>query len=95
MRHQVIDGVTIYKPTFEEVQSLQVGDLVPNCFNCMKPVSRIYHRGTNINGKAYVLFYTQESENSQMSGSLVEDEFVLTLAVTAKWNRIENIPWGD
>lgn len=95
MRHQIIDGVTIYKPTLEDVQSLQVGDLVPDCFNRLKPVSRIYHRGTDINGKAYVLFYTQQGENSQMSGDLKEDEIVITLAFTGRWGRCEDVPWVD
>lgn len=95
MRSQVIDGITVYKPTAEDVHALQIGDLVPDCFGRLKPVNRIYARGTDVYGKVYVLFYTQQSENSSMSGDLHEDQFILTLETTAKWNCSENIPWVD
>jgi hypothetical protein len=93
MRSQVIDGITIYKPTAEDINALQIGDLVPDCFGRLKPVERIYARGTDRYGKVYVLFYTKQSETSSMSGDLHEDQIVLTLENTAKWNSSDAIPW--
>lgn len=66
-------------PTKDQLINLMIGDLVPNCFGKLRPVTQIHHRGTDINGKYFVCFYTQYSDNSSMSGSLKEDSEIFTL----------------
>ena len=57
------------------VETLAVGDLVPNCFGKLKKVTRITYRGvSSVDGMAFVGFYQEFSENSEMSNSLREGD---------------------
>ncbi|MCK9369893.1 hypothetical protein M0R04_08315 [Candidatus Dojkabacteria bacterium] len=80
------------KPTLDDIESLQIGDLVPTCFGRLSPVTSISYRGVSIHGKAYVGYYQQFGENSTISGSMTENEYIATVPMTAKYNRRENYP---
>lgn len=83
MRQQVINTVLVTRPTREDIESLQIGDLAPDCFGKMSPVTSIIFRGTNVHGKAFVGFYTEYGENNgAISGSMTEDETVSTVQIT-------------
>ena len=93
IRHEVIDGLLIVKPTREDVQNLKVGDLAPNCFGQFSRVTEIYAQRDNIHGKAFVCFYTEFGSNgSTISGNLVEDEIVPTIPLTSRYLRSEHYP---
>ena len=83
MRQTTINGVLVTRPTRDDIESLQVGDLAPDCFGKMSPVTSIIYRGVNVKGKAFVGFYTAFGENnSSISGSMTEDETVSTIQIT-------------
>lgn len=69
-------------PTRTEVENLQVGDLVMNCFGQFKEVTSIVSGGDDVNGKAYKVFYQQfgSSETTRMSHSIKEGEKILTVS---------------
>jgi hypothetical protein len=54
------------------IETLRVGDLLPNCFGKECEVVRIFARGTDVNGKRYVCFYQSFGNGSKMSNSLTE-----------------------
>ena len=69
-------------PTRTEVENLQVGDLVMNCFGEYKTVTSILSGGDDVNGKAYKVFYQQfgAHETTLMSHSIKEGEKILTVS---------------
>jgi hypothetical protein len=80
------------RPTLDDIESLQVGDLVPDCFGTLSPITSIAYRGVDVHGKAYVGYYTKFSDNASISGSLKESEYLATVPMTSKYNRTENYP---
>ena len=75
----------VFKPSRDYVQNLQVGDHTLNCFGKLAEVVSIHGRGNDLNGKAYVCFYTKMSETSSVSGSLKEGELVRTVGLCHKY----------
>jgi hypothetical protein len=59
--------------TRQQIENFKVGDLLPNCFGEMKPITKINHKGYDVNGKLFITFYQQFGETSQMSNSIKED----------------------
>lgn len=57
-------------PTQEFVESLQVGDMVPDCFNHVSPIVEIVERKEDINGKLFCYYRQQFHENSTITGSM-------------------------
>jgi hypothetical protein len=56
----------------EQVENLQIGDILPNCFGQMKEVVSIHHKGLDNNGKLFACFYQQFGSTSTMSHSIKE-----------------------
>ena len=79
----------IYIPTRAEIQSLEVGDLAPDCFGQWRLVTRIFGRGHDVKGKAYVCYYTEFGPTSSISNSLKEGEIHRTVALTGKYTSHE------
>lgn len=79
----------IYIPTRSEIEALKEGDLAPDCFGNWRLVTRIYARGGDINGKAYICYYTEFGPTSSISNSLKECELNRTVALTAKYTSRE------
>jgi len=93
MNQQIIDGILVTRPTADDIAHLQVGDLAPDVFGDMQPVLKIYGRGLNVHGDAFVLFYTRFGvPGGSISGELVEGKAVPTVRGTDRWNRLENVP---
>lgn len=66
-----------YVPTRKEVEAVQVGSQAPDCFGRMAEVKEVFGRGDDINGKAYVCYYTYFGSNGgSISNSLKEDELL-------------------
>ncbi len=94
MRHKVIDGLLVVKPTRQDVENLQVGDYAPNCFGKFGKVNQIAYRGTDVNNKAYVGYYVQwHGEDSSISETLKEDRILMTVPLSNKYGRSENVPF--
>jgi hypothetical protein len=79
----------IYIPTRAEIEALKEGDLAPDCFGNWRRIAKIYARGDDINGKAYVCYYTEFGPTSSISNSLKESELNRTVALTAKYTSHE------
>jgi hypothetical protein len=66
-----------YQMTRQQIESLQIGDLVPNCFGQMKPITRITCKSEDIKGKFFACFYQKFGETSEMSHSVKEGESMI------------------
>lgn len=81
-------------PELADVENLQVGDLAPDCFGKLAKVTRIFHRGTDINGKRFVCYYTSINDKdialgNGYSGSMKVDELIRTVALTGIFTSAE------
>ncbi len=93
INHKIVDGLLVVKPTRRDIDNLKVGDYAPNCFGQFGKVVEITYRGIDTHGKAYVGYYVQwHGENSSISESLKEDEYLATIPLTSKYCRRENYP---
>jgi hypothetical protein len=72
----------IHIPSRKEVEGLEVGDRVLDCFGKFREVTSVHARGEDIHGKAYACFYTEFGEGAHMSGSIKEDELVRTVGLS-------------
>jgi hypothetical protein len=79
----------IYIPTRSEIEALKEGDLAPDCFGNWRRVTKVYARGDDVNGKAYVCFYTEFGPGASISNSLKEGEINRTVALTGKFTSHE------
>lgn len=92
MNQRVIDGVLVTRPTRADVLDLAAGELAPDVFGRMGPVTEIFGRGISVKGLAYVCYYTRLSETSAISGSMTQDEPVPTIPAGVKWMRTAHYP---
>jgi len=79
----------IYIPTRSEIEALKEGDLTPDCFGNWRRVTKIYARGGDIKGKAYVCYYTEFGPGASISNSLKEGEINRTVGLTARYSSHE------
>jgi len=76
----------IYIPPRAEIETLKVGGLAPDCFGNWRRVTKIYSRGDDVKGKAYVCYYTEFGPTSSISNSLKECEMNRTVALSARYS---------
>lgn len=63
--------------TKEFVQNLKVGDIIPNVFGKLKPITQIFHKGVSEkDGKWFACFYQEFSQDSTMSHSIREGQSI-------------------
>lgn len=79
----------IYIPTRSEIEAIKEGDLALDCFGDRRRITRIYARGDDANGNAYVCYYTEFGPGSSISNSLKEGKINRTFALTAKYSSHE------
>jgi hypothetical protein len=91
LRNDVTAGWYVL-PTIDDVNDLQEGDMVPDCFGRLSPVMSITYRGNDVHGKAYVGYYTKFSDNATISGSMKEGEYLATVPMTSKYCTTANYP---
>lgn len=65
--------------TRQQIENLKVGDLLPNCFGQMKPITKINHIGYDVNGKLFITFYQKFGSTSEMSNSIKEGNELFTI----------------
>jgi hypothetical protein len=92
IRHKIIDGILVVKPTRSDIENMAVGDFAPNVFGKFARVKEIFARGISIHNKAYVCYYVEFGDNGTISESMTEDETVCTLPLGNKYQRSENYP---
>ena len=83
------DGIVFFCPTREWVQNLRVGDKAPNCFGEWREVREITYSGIDINGKAFVGYYTEFGPGSTISHSATEGEIDRTVPLTNRYTSHE------
>ena len=74
--------VSLSRPTYRDIVDLKIGDIAPYVFG-EAPVDRVYARGTDSSGRAYVLYYVSTGRGSSMSGELREGEVVRDMCACA------------
>ncbi len=79
----------IYIPTRAEIEAIKEGDLAPDCFGQWRRVIKIFARGDDVNGKAYICYYTEFGANASISNSLKEGEINRTVGLTGKYTSHE------
>ena len=55
-----------------EVEQLAVGDILPNMFGVLEPVTRILHKGLDDQGRFFAYYYQAFGEGAEMSALLKE-----------------------
>ena len=77
-------------PTREEIQALKVGDFTIDCFGKVAEVTQITAQRDDINGRAFVCYYTRfGSNNGAMSMSRKQDTITRTVRVSNKHTSAE------
>jgi len=77
------NGLLVFIPNREEIESVQVGSILPDCFGRMSRVAEVAYRGVDVHGKAYVGVYLEWGEDgSMMSSSYKEGRLHITLPLT-------------
>lgn len=78
-----------YLPKREDIQNFSVGQWAVNCFGELGIITDIFGRGYDVNGLAYICYYTQLGEHSTISHSLKENKLVRTLPLCNKFKSFE------
>ena len=81
--------ITAFCPTREDVETLQVGDLAPDCFGGMSEVTEICYRVVNPQGRLVVGYYAKTKEGMTHSMSLEESRIVRSLQVCKAFTSAE------
>ena len=87
-----IEGVKVCRPTREAINALAVGDPMLNVFGEIATVTEITYSGHNVNGEAYVGYYTESDDGLKVSGSATEGHLILTTPAIRKWHRMDAVP---
>lgn len=69
-----------FVPTREWIDSLKPGDLAPNVYGDLAPITTISAVGDDVQGRRYVCLYTRLSDTSRISGSFKEGELHRTFS---------------
>ena len=63
--------------TKEFIQDLKVGDIIPNMFGKLKPITKISHKGVSIkDGKLFAYLYQEFTNSSTMSHTIREGQSI-------------------
>lgn len=93
IRHKIIDGLLVVKPTRQDIENLKAGDYAPNCFGKFAKVNQIMYKGYDKHNKAYIGYYVQwHGEYSSVSMALKEDEILMTVPLTQQYGTSEFVP---
>jgi hypothetical protein len=67
--------------TKSDIDNLMIGDIVPNCFGEMAEITKIHHKGIDINGNAFACFYQRfgSGDGANISNTIRESESVFTI----------------
>jgi hypothetical protein len=86
MNQRIVDGILITRPTREDIESLKIGDLAPDCFGNVSKVVTIFAKKEDISGKLFACYYVEFGSNGgTISNSIKEGEPVPTIPATSKY----------
>ena len=57
-----------------DIDALEIGMFVYDCFGSPSEVVKIFHKGTDVNGKKFACMYLKFGETSMISQSIKEGE---------------------
>ncbi len=80
---------TIYFPTREDIDALEVGDMAPNAFGELAEVVDVSARRDDIHGARFVCYSTRFGPTSSMTMSLKQDAVARTVALCNVLNSAE------
>jgi hypothetical protein len=63
--------------TKEQIESIKVGDMLPNSFGFMNEVVEIYYKGFADNGKYFACFTLQFGQNYITTNSICEGQIMV------------------
>ena len=66
--------INLFIPTRKQLEVVQPGDLLPNCFGKLAKVVEVTHRGLDITGRYFICVRLQFSDNSAITDSYKELE---------------------
>ena len=78
-----------FKPSENDVLSLCVGDMAPDCFGKLRKVTRVYATSRDVNGKAFACYYTEFGDNGEISNSIKQDEILIIVALSNMFTSAE------
>jgi hypothetical protein len=76
-------------PSREDIESLKVGDVSPDCFGRMSKVTEIFARKDDINGRAFVCYYTAFGASGSCSHRMKEGDLLRTVATSNAYTSAE------
>lgn len=82
-------NTNLFVPTRNYINALAQGDSVTNVFGEPCKVERITAKGNDVNGNAYVLFYTENENGNRMSHSFTENKLVRTFPLCQRYTSHE------
>ena len=83
------DGPALMIPSREDIESLKVGDVSPDCFGRMSKVTEIFARKDDINGRAFVCYYTAFGASGSCSHRMKEGDLLRTVATSNAYTSAE------
>lgn len=75
-------GATYHVPTRDEIKNLKPGDRAIDCFGRPAMVTSIFAQNDDIDGRAFVCYYTRWGQNSECSMSMKEGRIVRTVRLS-------------
>ena len=79
----------LFIPTRKQLEAVQPGDLLPNCFGKLTQVIEVTHRGLDITGRYFICVKLQFSENSTITDSYKEMELHRSTDLSREYNSHE------
>ena len=79
----------IFIPTRKQLEAVQPGDSLPNCFGKLAKVVEVMHRGLDIKGRYFICVRLQFSENSTITDSYKELELHRSTDLSREYNSHE------
>lgn len=82
-------STTLFMPEVADVLGLAVGGVAVDCFGRERQVVEVFASGVDINGKAYVCFYTESGPNFRISHTYKADELLRDCRACLLFNSAE------
>lgn len=82
--------LTVTLPSVGDIMNLRVGHQAPTCFHALgSKVTEIFARDVDVHGKAFVCYYAEFGEQSQISYSLKQDTLDRTFSLCSRYTSSE------
>lgn len=82
MNYINLQNLNIPMPSKDDITALREGDEIMNCFGRKAVITRVFARGTDIEGRDYVCFYSRSDNGIEVSDAYKEDTIHRCLPLT-------------